>query len=827
MSKEIIFKAVLDDGEFKAKLSEIEQASQGADSGIRTFEQGAKSLGQQLKTGAGISEFNKAADEVNKTLNQQTKNVKQTSTNISAYGKAVDDTAKKQQSLTSRARQLRNELVALELAGKRDTEQFRQLSNEAARLNDAIGDVSKRTKALASDTASLDAFAQGVQGIAGGFAAAQGFAALFGKENEDVQKALLKVQATLAIVNGLQAVFNTLNKDSAFLTVANAKATGIASGAYRALGIQVNTASIAFKALRAAIIATGIGAIVAIIGTLASKFESLNKEAKQATGSVGELENQLVSLADKSRQLQAQALQSTVKLLVAQNKLSQLAADELLVRRDLKGAIDEVNQTAVAAKRKEIAITDEAIKQIENEISLLQEQKEQFRQTQSARQQGFVQGNQAQSKQLLKQEENLRKQIEQIRAQSADRISEIDAETEKQRQLLTFISENTIQEGKIKAAKDGAKKLEKIEKERVEAISRITLEEFAKAQALLDAQREARNLGAEAQRARGEELIAEIEAIQKNGEIINREILRVQNNLAQARSAAIKAELKEQQQLRILAGEDEVKVKTETDLLIQKIDAETKAQLRKNEQELNDFILQQRQQLVDQTIQVFGSIFQLQSAALRREIDDLSKAREQELTNFKGTEQERARLIRQFEARERAAKQRAAQAERDRALFEVAINTLVQASKQLGNPALVALILAQGALQAAAIKAQPLPQFSEGGVVGGKLHRQGGTVIEAERGEFITNRHASRKHRDLLEAVNTSDAKLNDLIFKKFVLPEILGLNKQQSIMVNASLKSDRIESELRKSRKQEINNTKLLAELLSKSNSQNIRSRW
>ena len=49
---------------------------------------------------------------------------------------------------------------------------------------------------------------------------------------------------------------------------------------------------------------------------------------------------------------------------------------------------------------------------------------------------------------------------------------------------------------------------------------------------------------------------------------------------------------------------------------------------------------------------------------------------------------------------------------------------------------------AQGAINAAIVMAQPMPSYEYGGMVGGNRHAQGGTVIEAERGEFIMNRDA-------------------------------------------------------------------------------------
>jgi hypothetical protein len=48
-------------------------------------------------------------------------------------------------------------------------------------------------------------------------------------------------------------------------------------------------------------------------------------------------------------------------------------------------------------------------------------------------------------------------------------------------------------------------------------------------------------------------------------------------------------------------------------------------------------------------------------------------------------------------------------------------------------------IFAQGMANIAQIQAQ---KFQEGGLVGGKLHSQGGTMIEAEKGEFVMSRNA-------------------------------------------------------------------------------------
>tara|TARA_Y100000310_G_C20587896_1_gene766415 strand:- start:420 stop:1397 length:978 start_codon:yes stop_codon:yes gene_type:complete len=52
------------------------------------------------------------------------------------------------------------------------------------------------------------------------------------------------------------------------------------------------------------------------------------------------------------------------------------------------------------------------------------------------------------------------------------------------------------------------------------------------------------------------------------------------------------------------------------------------------------------------------------------------------------------------------------------------------------------LLLAQGAMATAAILAQEPPKAEHGGLIGGKRHSQGGTLINAEQGEFIMSRNA-------------------------------------------------------------------------------------
>jgi hypothetical protein len=60
-------------------------------------------------------------------------------------------------------------------------------------------------------------------------------------------------------------------------------------------------------------------------------------------------------------------------------------------------------------------------------------------------------------------------------------------------------------------------------------------------------------------------------------------------------------------------------------------------------------------------------------------------------------------------------------------------------------------------------KIRSLSEYGEGGWIEGKKHSEGGTVIEAERGEFVARASAAGKSRKLLEAIN--DGRVDDKNF--------------------------------------------------------------
>src|SRR3712207_9478153 len=96
---------------------------------------------------------------------------------------------------------------------------YKRLVNELGRLRDIQGDIDAQGKIMSNDEDQFAGMLSGLQGVGGGFTAAQGAVALFGAENENLQRIMLKVQALMSITMGLQQVAQALNKDSGFSLV--------------------------------------------------------------------------------------------------------------------------------------------------------------------------------------------------------------------------------------------------------------------------------------------------------------------------------------------------------------------------------------------------------------------------------------------------------------------------------------------------------------------------------------------------------------------------------------------------------------------------------
>jgi len=101
----------------------------------------------------------------------------------------------------------------------------------------------------------------------------------------------------------------------------------------------------------------------------------------------------------------------------------------------------------------------------------------------------------------------------------------------------------------------------------------------------------------------------------------------------------------------------------------------------------------------------------------------------------------------------------------------------------IAGPILAALIAVAGGIQIAAIENAPPPRFEKGGKVKGERHFAGGTLIEAEKDEFIINRKEALKHDRLLEAINNgrADKYIHEMYLAPVLKQTAKRIREQQS----------------------------------------------
>ena len=186
-----------------------------------------------------------------------------------------------------------------------------EAAKSAALLKDKISDAKSLTDAFNPD-AKFKAVTGALTGVAGGFSVVTGALGAFGKQNESVEKALLKVQSAMAIASGAQAIGESIDsfkqlgavikatsiyqaaynfiqtgsikglKEETVAKVADTEATvaqGVATEGLAVVTTGSGVASLfsagAAKILRTALISVGIGVFMVALGALIDNFDYL------------------------------------------------------------------------------------------------------------------------------------------------------------------------------------------------------------------------------------------------------------------------------------------------------------------------------------------------------------------------------------------------------------------------------------------------------------------------------------------------------------------------------------------------------------------------
>ena len=166
-------------------------------------------LSAKLKENADY--YKREAGFINQDIDANKRNIKTIQQSVNQYNALSGAGVKMRQQLMA----MREEMTRMAEAGDTTSARFIELADQASTLSDTLGDAQAVITLLASDTKNLDAAMQVGGGLVGTFNAATSAMALLGGESEELQQAFLKVQAAMALLQGVQQVMTVLDKRSA------------------------------------------------------------------------------------------------------------------------------------------------------------------------------------------------------------------------------------------------------------------------------------------------------------------------------------------------------------------------------------------------------------------------------------------------------------------------------------------------------------------------------------------------------------------------------------------------------------------------------------
>jgi hypothetical protein len=367
---------------FGAESIQFQKAAES----VERLEKGMTELKQaQDQASAAIVKFGENSKEF-KEANERLKGLETTAQELALQ--VAEHVEPKFVALNRQLREARRE--AQEAAEKFGfmSQEFQAAANKADDLEDQMKAVNATVQAIDTE-GKIETFGKALQGVTGAFSLAQGAAALFGSESEKVEKALLKVQAAIAIQQGVSGL------------IEGTKAARALAMSVGLIGPAAQIGSAGINGMKAALISSGIGAAVVLIGTLAASMLELADNTEKARIAEEGRQKAAAKMAD----LKLAEISAEEELALLQGKRTQLEVDKARATREsLKSVEEERKALAEAEAKYKEQIT--LLKELEAQNNKVNEPQILFLREQTKALEGTIKSNRA----IISQsEENLAK----------------------------------------------------------------------------------------------------------------------------------------------------------------------------------------------------------------------------------------------------------------------------------------------------------------------------------------------------------------------------------------------------------------------------------
>lgn len=249
-----------------------------------------KQLNEEEKASTGGKEMAKDIQTLDEYLKQTAGSMGEFQRNVGNYEGATV-------SLKAQLKDMQAQMAQMLANGAKPTDEaFIKLAQDAGKIKDALNDAAAATKQYANDTKGMAAVLDVAQTGVAVFGAWKGAMSLFGAESEEATKVIQTMTTVTTILNSVQQINKALFDNSTttyrlFHRVlqavgleqkVNTVATEAHTGAMVADTVATTEATVATNLFKKALISTGIGAIVVLIGTLIAHFDDIAKMAKKA-----------------------------------------------------------------------------------------------------------------------------------------------------------------------------------------------------------------------------------------------------------------------------------------------------------------------------------------------------------------------------------------------------------------------------------------------------------------------------------------------------------------------------------------------------------------
>lgn len=650
-------------------------------------------------------------DKNSQAFKDLTKEVQAATLASETYSKSNESLKREYRATVDEVGKLQRALNELDKAGLKNSQTYKDIAKEqdnlkkkSGELKDEIGDLNKEIATSGSDTKNLDKTLRAVNTVAAGYQAAQGALVLFGGENKKFEETLLKLNAVMAVTQGLQQIQEELSKKDSIFTMAAAKAKQL-------YALATETATGAVSAFGVALTSLGIGAVIIAIGFLVANWDRLKVAIFGATDALEKL------IESKRKQLE----------------LSKESLKDLEIELEYQKAINGLSD----------------IKAQEQKIAKVKEQQKLNKDIYDAQ---------------VAQQAKIEK-----KAKEYDEV--VDFRTGK---LVKYHKANQFQiDEQIAKVKEADK-----------AYKLSTISVYEEEKKLIEIKKKAQEK-------------TKINKKESDKEEIKDNYIKNDKNLA----AYIKG-LNDQNKAYRKYLTEKAKLNAEN---IQKLKEQAGDENKIAQERLDDLLRRNK----ENSDKIVGLKFDENVAKQQAYLDDENKQKENQQRNFtlanelgqglfsiaKSISEAKLAILddelsrgvitnKKYQAEVRKIKRKEAIAAKAEAAFNIGLSIAEGIAKAFAKGAgpvgiaLGAITAAVGAAQLAMVLAKPIPAFRHGGVVKehgllkGRSHEQGGTIVEAEMDEYFMPTKQTKKYINHLEAMRKGN-------YDDFIQKEQFGYLKQ------------------------------------------------